>query len=212
MVNSRISPVQLGASVRKFNLNRPFICPILFLFRAPCCGQYFLDWGGKIRRQLPTYHGYHRQKTEHGGSVRLYIITTPKSYCIPRLYYNEEHTNKQPHDGINAANLRFRIDSKTTYVFENLEIRRKQRGDQKTRKYFDWVLAPHGGDTGLAVIKEMMAGRKVYAQMSHDGSWDSKNFSWDLTGFKRNLEDQIDVCRRESSKIGREAEPDDPWS
>ena len=26
---SRISPVQLGASVRKFNLNRPFICPIL---------------------------------------------------------------------------------------------------------------------------------------------------------------------------------------
>ena len=29
MVNSRISPVQLGASVRKFNLNRPFICPIL---------------------------------------------------------------------------------------------------------------------------------------------------------------------------------------
>jgi hypothetical protein len=26
---SRISPVQLGASVRKFNLNRPLICPIL---------------------------------------------------------------------------------------------------------------------------------------------------------------------------------------
>ena len=29
VVNSRISPVQLGASVRKFNPNRPFICPIL---------------------------------------------------------------------------------------------------------------------------------------------------------------------------------------
>ncbi len=26
---SQISPVQLGASVRKSNLNRPFICPIL---------------------------------------------------------------------------------------------------------------------------------------------------------------------------------------
>ena len=31
VVISRISLVQLGASVRKFNLNRPFICPILKL-------------------------------------------------------------------------------------------------------------------------------------------------------------------------------------
>jgi hypothetical protein len=50
VVNSRISPVQLGASVRKFNLNRPFICPILL--------RVFLLWLvgslGLINRVFPT--------------------------------------------------------------------------------------------------------------------------------------------------------------
>ncbi len=34
---SRISLVQLAGSVRKFNLNRPFICPILNLNRPFIC-------------------------------------------------------------------------------------------------------------------------------------------------------------------------------
>jgi hypothetical protein len=50
---SRISPVQLGASVRKFNLNRPFICPILDnrrkqLFRP--VGGYFANFSSSVSR------------------------------------------------------------------------------------------------------------------------------------------------------------------
>jgi hypothetical protein len=41
---SRISPVQLGASVRKFNLNRPFICSTL----PPLDSRYELMTRGNI--------------------------------------------------------------------------------------------------------------------------------------------------------------------
>lgn len=196
----------------KISLIITSISVFFFAFALPVVANTF--WTGVEKFGANSQHimGITQKRTEHGGSVRLNIITNPKFHCIPTLYYREEHTNIQPHDGIEVTNLRFRVDDGPTYVFENREIRRKVRGDEKIRQYSDWVMAPRGADAGLAVMKEMMAGRKVYAQMSHDGSWDSKTFSWGLTRFKRSLENQIDVCRRESSKIGSEAEPDDPWS
>ena len=65
-VTSRIFPVQLAGSVRKFNLNRPFICPILTF--GVCPGN---DYMGVEARDDVTLSLLQHRLNELGAGIKV---------------------------------------------------------------------------------------------------------------------------------------------